>query len=145
MSNCNLCLLSPRKAAFVCLSRRICIEWQLKHVKEETKWARIRNTDFKTIASDAAMAAICMNQCAAVPCFLASVVRAMWWQLSVQHGERLTHFLSVFSPSGRELIKKGLWFYLLSAPGPCVCVSLCECVRARLILPYLRPFSVTPV
>lgn len=35
------------------------------------------------------------------------------------------HTFSVFSPSGKELIKEGLWFYLLSAPGPwvCVCVS----------------------
>lgn len=48
----------------------------------------------------------------------------MQWQLSVQHRERLTHFLSVFSPSGRELIKEGLWFYLLSAPGLWVCVGV---------------------
>lgn len=88
-----------------------------------------------------------MNQCADMPCSLASMVRGTGWQLSVQHWERLTHFLSVFSPSGRELIKEGLWFYLLSAPGPwvCVLVCVCMCVRAGLSLPYLRPFSVTPV
>lgn len=68
---------------------------------------------------------ICMNQYADAPCFLASMVRAMWWQISDQHRKRLTHFLSVFSPSGRKLIKKGLWFYLLSAPGPCVCLCVC--------------------
>lgn len=81
-----------------------------------------------------------------MPFFLAYMDRGMRWQLSVQHRERLTHFLSVFSPSGRELIKEGLWFYLLSAPGLWVCVLLCMymCVYGW-IVPYLRMFSVTPV
>ncbi len=59
------------------------------------------------------------------------MVRGMWWQLSVKHGERLTHFLSVFSPSGRELIKKDSGFIYcqpLAHVYMCVCVCVCVCV-----------------
>lgn len=60
---------------------------------------------------------------------------------------RETDTLSLFPPSGEELIKEGLGFYLLSALGPWVCGCVRETGRERAVQipPPLMLFSVTPV